>query len=68
MQSIYRTPSEWRADESDTTAQIEFQKVRRIDPLFVDTNGTIRRLSDVDTEYAEYLTGLPKYFEYKIKQ
>lgn len=64
---MYRTPSEWRADESDTTAQIEFQKVRRIDPLFVDTNGTIRRLSDVDTEYAEYLAGLPKYFEYKIK-
>lgn len=65
---MYRNPSDWCADESDTNAQVEFQKVRRINPPFVDTDGTIRRLGDVDAEYAEYLGALPKYFEYKIKK
>ena len=65
---MYRNPNDWRADPTDATAQTEFQKVRRIDPPFVDADGAIKRLSMADAEYADYLMNQPKYFEYKIKK
>ncbi len=65
---MYRNPNDWRADPTDATAQTEFQKVRRIDPPFVDTDGTIKRLSDVDADYAKYIAEQPAFFEYKIKK
>ena len=65
---MYRNPNDWRADPTDATAQTEFQKVRRIDPPFVDTDGMIKRLSDVDADYAKYIAEQPTFFEYKIKK
>ncbi|MBQ8686841.1 MAG: HD domain-containing protein [Alphaproteobacteria bacterium] len=65
---MYSSPSDCRADEKDTSARIEYQKVRRINPLFITPDGSYQRLSDVDAEYAKYISSVPKYMEYKIKK
>ena len=63
---MYRNPAEWRACLCDISAITEYQKVRRIDPLFISADGTNKRLSDVDSDYSEYIKSIPKYKEYKI--
>ncbi len=64
---MYRNPAEWCACLCDISAITEYQKVRRIDPLFISADGTNKRLSDVDSDYSEYIKSIPKYKEYKIK-
>ncbi|MDR2769895.1 MAG: HD domain-containing protein [Rickettsiales bacterium] len=64
---LYADPMDCRA-QSDGDFETEYNKVRRIDPRFMDKDGQIFRLSDIDAEYKKYIQSCPKYVEYKIKR
>ncbi|MDE5615786.1 MAG: HD domain-containing protein [Alphaproteobacteria bacterium] len=66
--ALYANPNEWRAADDDVNAVVMPQKLRRVDPPFIDTDGIIRRLSDVDADFARYIKACPKFVEYKIKK
>ena len=64
---MYKAPDAWRTTIDDQDGIILSQKMRRVDPPFIDSDGTIRRLSEIDAEFAKYFFECPKYAEYAIK-
>jgi hypothetical protein len=64
---LYEKPEGYVAKDGDDF-EIEYQKIRRIDPQFMGNDGQIQRLSDVDSEYKKYIQSCPKYVEYRIKK
>jgi HD superfamily phosphohydrolase len=64
---LHASQEDYRAEDGDDF-EIEYQKVRRIDPRFINKSGEISKLSEADPEYAEYFASHPKYIEYKIKK
>jgi len=65
---MYADPAQWRANDDDCDCCALPQKLRRVDPPFISPAGTVQRLSDVDPEFAKYITAQPKFVEYKIKK
>ncbi len=65
---MYADPQQWRADDHDCDSFVLPQKLRRVDPQFISSDGTIRRLSDADPDFATYIAAQPKFVEYKIKK
>lgn len=65
---MYDSPEAWRITKDDEDAVILSQKMRRVNPPFIDSDGTIRRLSEIDDDFAKYFSACPKFAEYKIKK
>ncbi len=68
MSQMYGNPLDLCAGANDDNCNIIYQKIRRVDPPFIDTDGNTRRLSECDEKYAEYLSTCPKFNEYAIKK
>jgi len=64
---MYLNPAQWRSAPQDTDYTVLPQKLRRIDPSFIAKDGTIKRLSTVDADFARYFAKCKKYAEYRIK-
>ena len=67
MSIIYEN-SKKSVPSSSQPSKVYFAKCRRIDPKFADNDGKIKKLSEVNPKYAEYMKKVPKYFEYEVAE